>query len=99
MKVAARASATIFVLPSTVPTRCAQVIIGGRNKYLINGKNAQQSSVQNLFHSVQLNVNNPHFLIMQVRRCAATQRRDAIQRRRCRCRCRPAYPPTTLSPR
>lgn len=41
--------------------------MGGRNKYLINGKNAQQSTVQNLFHSVQLNVNNPHFLIMQGR--------------------------------
>ncbi|KJE88760.1 hypothetical protein CAOG_00350 [Capsaspora owczarzaki ATCC 30864] len=44
-----------------------QVIIGGRNKYLINGVNAQQQRVQNLFHSVQLNVNNPHFLIMQGR--------------------------------
>ena len=43
-----------------------QVVIGGRNKYLINGHTAQQSQVQNLFHSVQLNVNNPHFLIMQV---------------------------------
>ena len=38
---------------------------GGRSKYLINGHNAQLSRVQNLFHSVQLNVNNPHFLIMQ----------------------------------
>lgn len=44
-----------------------QVVIGGRNKYLINGHNAQPIRVQNLFHSVQLNVNNPHFLIMQVR--------------------------------
>jgi len=44
-----------------------QVIIGGRNKYLINGHTAQQSRVQNLFHSVHLNVNNPHFLIMQGR--------------------------------
>jgi structural maintenance of chromosome 2 len=44
-----------------------QVVIGGRNKYLINGHNAQASQVQNLFHSVQLNVNNPHFLIMQGR--------------------------------
>lgn len=42
-------------------------MIGGRNKYLINGHNAQLSRVQNLFHSVQLNVNNPHFLIMQGR--------------------------------
>jgi len=34
---------------------------------MINGVTAQQSRVQNLFHSVQLNVNNPHFLIMQGR--------------------------------
>lgn len=44
-----------------------QVVIGGRNKYLINGHSAQMGRVQNLFHSVQLNVNNPHFLIMQGR--------------------------------
>ena len=42
-------------------------MIGGRNKYLINGSNATPSRVQDLFRSVQLNVNNPHFLIMQVR--------------------------------
>ncbi len=41
--------------------------MGGRNKYLINGHNAQKGRVENLFHSVQLNVNNPHFLIMQGR--------------------------------
>ena len=44
-----------------------QIVIGGRNKYLINGLNAQPGRVQNLFHSVGLNVNNPHFLIMQGR--------------------------------
>ncbi len=44
-----------------------QVSMGSKNKYYINGKVAQASSVQNLFHSVQLNVNNPHFLIMQGR--------------------------------
>uniref|UniRef100_T1JGX2 Structural maintenance of chromosomes protein n=1 Tax=Strigamia maritima TaxID=126957 RepID=T1JGX2_STRMM len=44
-----------------------QIVVGGRNKYLINGVNAQNSRVQDLFHSVQLNVNNPHFLIMQGR--------------------------------
>jgi structural maintenance of chromosome 2 len=44
-----------------------QVMLGGKNKYLINGHTAQVSQVQNLFHSVQLNVNNPHFLIMQGR--------------------------------
>ncbi len=41
--------------------------MGGKNKYLINGQAVQASQVQNLFHSVQLNVNNPHFLIMQGR--------------------------------
>ncbi|EGD75581.1 SMC2 protein [Salpingoeca rosetta] len=44
-----------------------QIAIGGKNKYMINGHNAQQSRVANLFQSVQLNVNNPHFLIMQGR--------------------------------
>lgn len=34
---------------------------------MINGRTVQQSEVQNMFHSVQLNVNNPHFLIMQGR--------------------------------
>lgn len=45
----------------------SQIVVGGRNKYLINGHLAQPNRVQNLFHSVQLNVNNPHFLIMQGR--------------------------------
>ncbi|EOB00725.1 Structural maintenance of chromosomes protein 2, partial [Anas platyrhynchos] len=43
-----------------------QVVIGGKNKYLINGLNATNTRVQDLFCSVGLNVNNPHFLIMQV---------------------------------
>ena len=43
------------------------MVIGGKNKYIINGRTVQQGDVQNLFHSVQLNVNNPHFLIMQGR--------------------------------
>ncbi|NXI88228.1 SMC2 protein, partial [Rhipidura dahli] len=42
-----------------------QVIIGGRTKYLINGVNAANGRVQDLFCSVGLNVNNPYFLIMQ----------------------------------
>lgn len=42
-----------------------QIAIGGKNKYLINGHNAQKMAIENLFQSVQLNVNNPHFLIMQ----------------------------------
>ena len=44
-----------------------QVVIGGKNKYLINGTNIQNNRVQDMFRSVQLNVNNPHFLIMQGR--------------------------------
>lgn len=46
-------------------TVARQVVTGGKNKYLINGRTVQQSQVANFFHSVQLNVNNPHFLIMQ----------------------------------
>lgn len=42
-----------------------QILSGGKNKYLINGHTAQQHAVETLLHSVQLNVNNPHFLIMQ----------------------------------
>merc|ERR1719420_2813994 len=44
-----------------------EIIVGGKNKYKINSHVVQQNQVQNLFHSVQLNVNNPHFLIMQGR--------------------------------
>ncbi|OTB19918.1 hypothetical protein K445DRAFT_152832 [Daldinia sp. EC12] len=44
-----------------------QIALGGTSKYLINGHRAQQQTVQNLFHSVQLNINNPNFLIMQGR--------------------------------
>lgn len=42
-----------------------QIVLGGTSKYLINGHRAQQHTVQNLFQSVQLNINNPNFLIMQ----------------------------------
>ncbi|KAL2314879.1 Structural maintenance of chromosomes protein [Schizosaccharomyces pombe] len=44
-----------------------QIIMGGTSKYLINGHRALQQNVQNLFQSVQLNINNPNFLIMQGR--------------------------------
>ncbi|CAH1965906.1 unnamed protein product [Acanthoscelides obtectus] len=39
--------------------------MGGKNKYLMNGTNVPNKKVQDLFCSIQLNVNNPHFLIMQ----------------------------------
>ncbi|XP_053658501.1 structural maintenance of chromosomes protein 2 [Anopheles marshallii] len=44
-----------------------QIVVGGKNKYLINGKSVQNKRVQDLFCAVQLNVNNPNFLIMQGR--------------------------------
>lgn len=44
-----------------------QIVLGGTSKYLINGHRAQQHTVQNLFQSIQLNINNPNFLIMQGR--------------------------------
>jgi len=43
------------------------VVIGGKNKYSINGAPVLANKISNLFMSVQLNVNNPHFLIMQGR--------------------------------
>ncbi|KAG2446681.1 hypothetical protein HYH02_008249 [Chlamydomonas schloesseri] len=44
-----------------------QIAVGGRNKYTINGQAATETRVADLFQSVQLNVNNPTFLIMQGR--------------------------------
>ena len=49
--------------PQITVTR--QIVVGGKNKYLVNGHNATNKVIENLFQSVQLNVNNPHFLIMQ----------------------------------
>ncbi|XP_001360588.3 structural maintenance of chromosomes protein 2 [Drosophila pseudoobscura] len=42
-----------------------QVVVGGKNKFMINGKIVQNKKVQDFFCSIQLNVNNPNFLIMQ----------------------------------
>lgn len=44
-----------------------QVIVGGKNKYWINGKVVLNKKVTDLFCAVQMNVNNPNFLIMQGR--------------------------------
>ncbi|NWR74672.1 SMC2 protein, partial [Centropus unirufus] len=43
-----------------------QIVIGGKNKYYVNGTTVSNSRIQDLFCSVGLNVNNPHFLIIQV---------------------------------
>lgn len=53
------------------------MVIGGRNKYLINGVNANNTRVQDLFCSVGLNVNNPHFLIMQVSFCISASKKNS----------------------
>ncbi|KAL7074740.1 hypothetical protein ACQ4LE_005470 [Meloidogyne hapla] len=44
-----------------------QIIINGRNTYQINGTVATNQRVSDLFRMVGINVNNPHFLIMQGR--------------------------------
>lgn len=38
---------------------------GSKNKYLINGTTVTLQKVHDMFQSVSLNVNHPHFLIMQ----------------------------------
>uniref|UniRef100_A0AC34Q9T0 Structural maintenance of chromosomes protein n=1 Tax=Panagrolaimus sp. JU765 TaxID=591449 RepID=A0AC34Q9T0_9BILA len=42
-----------------------QVVSNGRVTYTVNGSNATQQRVQEMFRSIGMNVNNPHFLIMQ----------------------------------
>ncbi|RPD56886.1 condensin complex subunit SMC2 [Lentinus tigrinus ALCF2SS1-7] len=44
-----------------------QIAIPNLSKYLVNGHKSTQQAVQTLFQSVQLNINNPNFLIMQGR--------------------------------
>lgn len=48
-----------------MPTTKKKISTGNKHKYLINGQNATAQRVSDLFCSVQLNVNNPNFLIMQ----------------------------------
>jgi structural maintenance of chromosome 2 len=40
-------------------------IYQGKSKYILNGYSSTQEKVRDLFLSVQLNINNPHFLVMQ----------------------------------
>ncbi|KAG8733880.1 Structural maintenance of chromosomes protein 2 [Ceratobasidium sp. 423] len=42
-----------------------QISIPNKSKYLVNGHVSQQQHVQTLFQSVQLNINNPNFVIRQ----------------------------------
>jgi len=45
--------------------KCEQISVNGQSKYLVCGHRSTQQQVQSLFQSVQLNINNPNFLIMQ----------------------------------
>lgn len=40
-------------------------IVNAKSKFMINGRSAQSNKVEQLFGSVQLNIHNPHFLVMQ----------------------------------
>jgi len=42
-----------------------RTIYQGKSKYYLNGYSATQDNIKSLFQSVQLNISNPHFLIMQ----------------------------------
>ncbi|KAH6903906.1 nuclear condensin complex protein [Coprinopsis sp. MPI-PUGE-AT-0042] len=44
-----------------------QIALPNNTKWLLNGHKAQQQQILNLFQSVQLNINNPNFVIMQGR--------------------------------
>ncbi|KAH8113153.1 condensin complex subunit SMC2 [Phellopilus nigrolimitatus] len=44
-----------------------QIALPSVSKYLLNGHKSQQHTIQTLFQGVQLNINNPNFLIMQGR--------------------------------
>ncbi|KAI0289102.1 condensin complex subunit SMC2 [Russula brevipes] len=51
--------------PQITVTR--QIALPNIAKYLLNGHKSQQNIIQTIFQSVQLNINNPNFLIMQGR--------------------------------
>ncbi|KAG6841176.1 hypothetical protein C0991_001101 [Blastosporella zonata] len=44
-----------------------QIALPNISKYLLNGHKSTQQAIQTMFQSVQLNINNPNFVIMQGR--------------------------------
>jgi len=42
-------------------------ISDGKSKYVLNGRTETSDKIKSIFMSIQLNVNNPHFLVMQGR--------------------------------
>ncbi len=44
-----------------------RTISDGKSKYNLNGRTETSDKIKSIFMGVQLNVNNPHFLVMQGR--------------------------------
>lgn len=42
-----------------------RIVHQSKSKYLLNGYNVTQENIKSFFYSVNININNPHFLIMQ----------------------------------
>lgn len=60
----------ILLMPSSMPMiTCPnyQIALPNITKYILNGHKVQQQAVLSLLQSVQLNINNPNFVIMQGR--------------------------------
>ena len=49
------------------PISVTRIVTANATSYLVNGKKTAQTKVLDMFRSVQININNPHFLIMQGR--------------------------------
>ena len=45
----------------------SRLIFEGKSKYSLNGKTESADRIKSMFMGLQLNVNNPHFLVMQGR--------------------------------
>jgi len=42
-----------------------KILWNGKNKYLFNGQQIEPSKILNFFYSINININNPHFLVRQ----------------------------------
>ncbi|GJE94134.1 condensin complex subunit SMC2 [Phanerochaete sordida] len=62
-----RASSPVGFENQQTITVTRQIALPNISKYLLNGHKTEQHRVQTVFQSVQLNINNPNFLIMQGR--------------------------------
>jgi structural maintenance of chromosome 2 len=56
-----------LTIDSACPECRSSSLLLNISKYLLNGHKAQQNIIQTVFQSVQLNINDPNFLIMQGR--------------------------------